>query len=127
MRIIHIGMGASSEKNADLFFQDLLGLGKAAPVSLASKFSRSIFAIDRELKIIHYTDAAVHFEVFIDPSYKAPEPTVLHSCLEVDDQAGFLKKCAELGLKVNRIPRGDSFIIFITDLDGNLFEVKGKK
>jgi catechol 2,3-dioxygenase-like lactoylglutathione lyase family enzyme len=127
MRILHIGVGASSEKNADLFFQDLLGLGKAAAVTLAAKLSRSIFAVDRELKIIHYTDDAVHFEVFIDPSYKAPAPTVLHSCLEVDDQAGLLARCAELGLKVSRTPRGDAFIIFISDLDGNLFEVKGKK
>jgi len=127
MRILHMAVGASSERNADLFFQDLLGLGKAAPVSLAAKLSRSIFAIDRELKIIHYTDEALHFEVFIDPSYQAPSPTVLHSCLEVDDQAGFLKKCAEIGLKVNRTSRGDSFIIFISDLDGNHYEIKGKK
>lgn len=127
MRMLHIGLGASSASNADLFFQKLLGLEKAAPVRLAAGLSRSIFAIDRELKIIHYTAEGIHFEVFIDPLYRAPERTVLHTCLEVGDQAGFLEKCGEAGLKVSRIPKGDSFVSFVSDLDGNSFEVKERK
>ena len=127
MRILHIGVGASSEKNADLFFQELLGLAKAAPVVLAAEFSRRIFAVDRELKIVHYTGDGVHFEAFVDPAYRAPAPSVLHSCLEVDDQRAFLEKCADMGLPVNRVPRGDSFVTFISDLDGNHYEIKGKK
>jgi catechol 2,3-dioxygenase-like lactoylglutathione lyase family enzyme len=127
MRILHIGVGASSERNADLFFRELLGLAKTAPVTLAADLCRNIFAIDRELEVIHYQAEGIHFEVFIDASYRAPERTVLHACLEVDDQSGFLEKCSAMGLKISRTPKGDAFVIFISDLDNNLYEVKGKK
>jgi hypothetical protein len=127
MRIVHLGLGASCERNADLFFQELLGLEKAAPVILAAELCRSIFAINRELKVISYKAAGIHFEVFIDPLYRAPEQTVSHACLEVDDQAGLLKKCSDASLKVNRTARGDSFVSFVSDCDGNLYEIKERK
>jgi hypothetical protein len=127
MRILHTGLGASSEKNADLFFQELLGLVKAAPISVSAELCRSIFAIDRELRIISYKAEGIHFEVFIDPLYRAPEQTVLHTCLEVDNQAGFLKKCGATGLKVSRTPKGDSSVSFVFDFDGNPYEVKERK
>lgn len=127
MRMLHIGLGASSERNADLFFQELLGLAKAAPVQLPAALCRGIFAIDRELTIVNYADEGARFEVFIDPCYRAPQRTVLHSCLEVDDLAGLLARCHGAGLKVNRTPKGDSLVTFICDLDGNSYEVKEKK
>ena len=127
MHILHTGLGASCERNADLFFQELLGLAKAAPVSLAAELCRSIFAINRELRVISYKAAGIHFEVFIDPLYRAPEQSVLHTCLEVDDQAGFLKKCGESGLKTSRTPKGNSSVFFISDFDGNHYEVKERK
>jgi len=124
MRILHTGLGASCVSNADLFFQQLLGLEKGAPAIVAAELCRAIFAIDRELTIINYTAEGIRFEVFIDPSYRAPEQTVLHSCIEVDDQAEFLQKCAANGLKVSRTPKGNSFVSFVSDLDGNLYEIK---
>ena len=127
MRILHIGLGASSERNADLFFGELLGLAKTTPVSLAAELCQSIFAINRELKVINYKGEGIYFEVFIDPLYRAPEQAVLHTCLEVDDQARFLEKCGAAGFKINRTPKGDSLVTFISDFDGNLYEVKEKK
>lgn len=127
MRILHIGVGASSEGNADRFFRDLLGLAKAEPYVLPAGLSRSIFAIERELAVINYSAEGVRCEVFVDPLYRAPAPTVLHSCFEVDDQAGLLERCAAAGLRVSRTPRGDSFVAFVADPDGNLFEIKEKK
>ena len=103
MRILHTAIGASCAGNADLFFSNCWALKRARP--LLSRNCRAIFAIDRELTIINYTAAGVRFEVFIDPSYRAPEQTVLHSCIEVDDQADFLRKCAANGLKVSRTPK----------------------
>ena len=126
MRIVHAGLGASSERNADLFFQELLGLTKAGPIALSAEFCMQVFGIERELHVINYRAEGIHCEVFIDPSYRATEPTVVHTCLEVDDQVEFLIKCTEKGLKVSRIPKGNSFVIFIADFDGNLYEIKAK-
>jgi catechol 2,3-dioxygenase-like lactoylglutathione lyase family enzyme len=127
MRILHVGIGASSARNADFFFQGLLGLEKAVPVTLAAELCQGVFAIQRELVVIHYRAAGIDLEVFIDPSYRAPEPTVLHACLEVDDQARFLEQCGAAGLRVSRTPKGEGFVSFVHDLDGNLFEIKQKK
>jgi len=127
MRILHVGFGASCERNADLFFQGLLGLEKSAPVTLSAELCQGIFTVQRELLLIHYNGPGIHLEVFIDPLYRAPEPTVLHTCIEVDDQARFLEQCGAAGLKTSRTPRGDGFVSFVHDFDNNLFEIKQKK
>jgi catechol 2,3-dioxygenase-like lactoylglutathione lyase family enzyme len=126
MRILHAGLGASTEKNADLFFQELLGLTKAGPVALAAEFCAKVFGIEREMQLINYKAEGIHCEVIIDSSYRAADPTVVHTCLEVEDQAEFLNRCVEKGLKISRIPKGNSFVVFIADLDGNPYEIKAK-
>jgi catechol 2,3-dioxygenase-like lactoylglutathione lyase family enzyme len=47
-------------------------------------------------------------------------------CLEVGDAEALLGRCGEAGLKVRKAPRGDSFVVFVEDEDGNLFEIKQK-
>ncbi len=124
MRMLHVGIGASGEGNADLFFQELLGLEKAAPIPLAAGMAERIFAVGRDMAIVNYTAAGIRFEVFIDPLYSAPERSVLHACFEVDDLEALVVRCAALGLEVNRVPKGDRVVTFIRDRDGNLYEVK---
>lgn len=127
MRILHAGLSAASEKNADVFFQDCLGLIKSAPVNLPADFCGGVFGIAREMIVINYKGDHVHFEVFINPSLK-PDPAVLsHACLEIRDTEGFLAKCVSKGMRVSRTPKGDSVVIFVSDLDGNRYEIKKTK
>jgi catechol 2,3-dioxygenase-like lactoylglutathione lyase family enzyme len=127
MKYLHTGLCSSSEKNADLFFQDVLGLAKSESFVFPAELIKGIFGINSEMKAVNYKAEGIRFEVFIDPSYKARYLSMAHSGLEVENLTEFLKKCEDKRIKVSRTPKGDSFVIFITDPDGNLFEIKEKK
>jgi catechol 2,3-dioxygenase-like lactoylglutathione lyase family enzyme len=127
MTTVHVGLVCSSEENADYFYRDLLGLKKAEPRMLPQTLSSAIFNIDAELKIINYTGNGSHFEIFIRRQAEIKDSPVEHVCIEVEDLAGFLKRGRAMNMKILQVPKGDSFISFISDPDGNLFELKEKK
>ena len=125
MLLKHVGLACSTEKNADRFYQKLLGLNKSEPKMLPSDLCRAIFNIDAELPLINYTGEKVHFEIFIAGLVDELSGQITHQCLEVDDLSAFIKKCRACGVPINQIPKGDRFLTFIRDFDGNLFEIKG--
>jgi catechol 2,3-dioxygenase-like lactoylglutathione lyase family enzyme len=87
--------------------------------------SRAIFDIEAELKIINYIGKDLHFEVFISSRINNKYRQIAHLCLEVDALSEFIQKCRGLGVEISRIPKGDKFLTFVKDFDGNLFEIKG--
>jgi catechol 2,3-dioxygenase-like lactoylglutathione lyase family enzyme len=124
MLLRHVALTCSSEKNADRFYKNLLGLKKSEPKTLARALSKAIFNVDSDLQIINYLDEYVHFEIFISSHSMRSVGQIEHVCLEADDLQGFLKKCRNLGVEVSQIPKGDRTLNFIRDFDGNLFEIK---
>ena len=126
MTTAHVGLVCSSEESADRFYRDLLGLKKAEPKTLPQKLSGAIFDIDADLKIVNYTGAGAHFEIFIHRRAARKERPIEHVCLEVTDVAGFLKRGHALNVKTLQVPKGDALLSFMYDFDGNLFELKEK-
>ncbi|MEK6794748.1 MAG: hypothetical protein AABZ39_08235 [Spirochaetota bacterium] len=126
MTLAHVGIVCSSEANADRFYRDLLGLAKADPKTLHRDLSKAIFSIDEELKIIHYTGNGALFEVFIYDRMGAHKP-IEHICLEVEGLADLLHRGRAMGLTILEIPKGQTTLFFMSDLDGTLFELKEKK
>jgi catechol 2,3-dioxygenase-like lactoylglutathione lyase family enzyme len=124
MEFIHTGLAASSEERADRFFIDILGLEKSEPKIIDKKLIQTLFGIDHELLMIHYKGESVDFEIFVYLDNKAPEKQLAHSCIKVTDLKKILIKCRKAGVKVVQVPKGDSVVTFISDFDGNLFEVK---
>lgn len=124
MDFVHTGSPASSEEKADRFYAGILGLEKLPPKTLARDISRNIFGIDRELLVLNYRDKTVHYEILVYPDYKAPEKQITHTCIRVPGLKDFVDKCNGAGLKVVQVPKGDAVLTFISDYDGNLFEVK---
>jgi len=125
MILRHVGLTSSSEEKADVFYADLLGLIKSAPKMLPLELAKAIFNADRELVMINYQNEDIHFEIFITGSDGGNSRKIEHTCLEVDNLAGFLEKCRGLSIDISRIPKGDKTLTFIKDFDGNLFEIKG--
>jgi catechol 2,3-dioxygenase-like lactoylglutathione lyase family enzyme len=125
MILKHVGLACSTEDNADKFYRDLLGLNKSEPKILPLDLSRAIFDIEAELKIINYIGKDLHFEVFISSRINNKYRQIAHLCLEVDALSEFIQKCRGLGVEISRIPKGDKFLTFVKDFDGNLFEIKG--
>jgi len=124
MILKHVGLACSSEYNADKFYQTLLGLKKSAPKRLPLDLSRAIFGIEAELKVINYISEDLHCEIFISSRIDNKYGQMAHLCLEVGDLSEFLQECRSLGVEISRIPKGDGFLTFVKDFDGNLFEIK---
>ena len=124
MILKHVALVCGSEENSDKFYEQLLGLTKLNSKTLPRDLSMQIFDLDSELTIINYADDNIHFEIFIDHRDSLNNQKIEHVCLEVEDLAVFLSKCRTMGVKVLQIPKGDKFLTFIRDYDGNLFEIK---
>ena len=127
MEIIHTGLGASSEENADRFFVHILGLEKSGPKPLDRKLSQALFGINDELSMLNYRGGNAHYEIFVFQGYLPPQNQVTHSCLKVADLAGTIGRCRAAGVKVIEVPKGSGVVTFISDYDGNLFEMKEAK
>jgi catechol 2,3-dioxygenase-like lactoylglutathione lyase family enzyme len=127
MRLLHVGLTSSSEKSSDRFFGELLGMEKSEPKKISAALAKTIFQADSEFKVINYSGNHVHFEIFIGGSEKSNARQIAHVCLGVNDLAAFLSKCRTLKVSVSQVPRGDSFLTFVRDDAGNIFEIKERK
>jgi catechol 2,3-dioxygenase-like lactoylglutathione lyase family enzyme len=127
MKVRHIGLVCSSEDNADHFFGEVLGLRKSETRPLPRALAQAAFEVDLESMLVNYLGEEVHFEVIIDPRREPKRKPIEHVALEVDDLPAFLERCRRAGLTVRRVPRGEDYLTFVLDADGNLFEVKEKK
>ena len=124
MRFRHIALTCSSEETADRFYRDLLGLKKTETKTLPAELSRAIFNLDAQIKIINYLEENVHFEIFITGRIDKSSIQIAHTCLEIDNQTGFIEKSEKMGVDISQIPKEDAMLTFIRDFDGNLFEIK---
>jgi catechol 2,3-dioxygenase-like lactoylglutathione lyase family enzyme len=124
MLLKHVALVCSSEKRADRFYRDLLGLKKSEPRQLPAALARATFDLETDLLIINYRGDNLHFEVFIAGRIENVAAPINHVCLEVDNLQNFIKKGHDLGVAISQIPKGDYTLTFIRDFDGNLFEIK---
>jgi len=123
MKINHLALIASSEERADRFYLDILGLRKAAPKTVEASLSLALFNLNFPLTYISYYNDNLRFEIFILPESQLQfSPT--HVCLEVKDRESLLAKCLATGLPVKRLTKEGKEIVFISDCDGHLFEIK---
>jgi catechol 2,3-dioxygenase-like lactoylglutathione lyase family enzyme len=124
MILRHLALTCSSEEKSDKFYKSLLGLQKSAPKTIPPALSKALFDINSELKIINYRNEYLHFEIFFASPSKSSVRRIEHVCLEVDDLATFLEKCRTLQVNIVQVPKEDKLLTFISDDDGNLFEIK---
>jgi len=124
MILRHVALTCSSEEKSDKFYKSLLGLQKSEPKTIPPALSKALFDINAELKIINYRNEYLHFEIFLTRHSNSSVRRIEHVCLEVDDLATFLEKCRTLQVKIVQVSREDKLLTFISDDDGNLFEIK---
>ena len=124
MEYLHTGLTVSSEANADRFFVSILGLEKGEAKTLDRGVARALFGLDRDLPVLQYRSGTVHYEVFVLEEFKAAEGQLGHSCLKLADLEGVLSRCRQAGAKVIRAEKPSGVVTFISDYDGNLFELK---
>jgi catechol 2,3-dioxygenase-like lactoylglutathione lyase family enzyme len=124
MRLHHVGLVCSSQERADRFYEGILGLAKIKTTELTEAITERIFHSAQRCLMIFYEQEGFAVEVFVPEESPLRKATFEHLCLEVAERETFLKTCEENGLEVRRIPRGEAFLAFVADFDGNLFEIK---
>ncbi len=124
MKVRHHGLACRSEETAERFYEKFLGLKKLERKTVPAALSGAFFGIPSDLTVLNYVRDDVFFEVFIHESARPAAGSPNHICLEVGDLESFLERCRVMGVPVIRAPRGDRWITFIQDFDGNLFEIK---
>ena len=124
MNVRHYALACRSEETADRFYTAFLGMKKLDRRTVAAALSGALFNIPRDLIILNYTGDGVYFEIFIHEREPSAAPSPAHICLEVEGLEAFLERCRAMDVPVIRAPRGEQWITFIKDYDGNLFEVK---
>ena len=92
--------------------------------TLPAELSNALFKRDVDLPMINYANDRIHFEIFISGTPDMPENPVSHTCISVADRDDLVRRCKAAGAGVIEVPKGDSMLVFISDFDGNLFEVK---
>jgi len=124
MRFLHVALVRSSEAASDRFFQDVLGLARTRTKTAPPELGATLFGRAQEHQLIYYGNEHLQFEVFVSDRADFGETHLGHVCLEVEDAAALLARCAAAGVEVRKVTRGESSVIFIADEDGNLFEIK---
>jgi len=124
MKLNHVALVASSQDNADRFYEGILKLKKVKASYLTKDLAVQIFGIELECPFVQYGNDQIMFEIFITDSIRLPSAPVHHVCIEVADREAFIAACRSTGAEVRLIPRGDWRLFFVRDLDGNLFEIK---
>lgn len=132
MNISHVGLVCRSEENCDRFYQGVLGLEKQKPRFLSVDIAVQLFGREHELKMLNYTGSGAHFEIFLSSESDYGDKgnakrRVGHTCIEVGDIRLFLDRCRGEGVEVIEVAKGDKWITFVKDFDGNLFEIKERK
>jgi len=127
MKVRHYGLACRSEETADRFYEKFLGLKKLERKTVPAALAGAFFGLSRDLAVLNYAGDGVYFEIFIHEETPSTTGSPAHICLEVEDLAAFLERCRAMDVSVIRAPRGEQWITFIRDYDGNLFEIKEVK
>ncbi len=127
MRLLHAALVYGSERTADEFLVDVLGLVKSERKTLPRELARAIFGVDRELGMVNYANDSLQIEAFIDGAHPGRSGGIEHVCFEVHELANFLERCRQVGVEISRTPRGRRLVTFVRDRAGNLFEIKERQ
>jgi len=123
MRFLHMGFAAKSEGAVDRFYRDLCGLSEVKRFTVSAELMDSLFGLARETEAVVFAAGDATLEVFlVDDAPPLPAPA--HGALGVDDVEAFAARAREAGFPVTVAPKGDGTVTFVSDADGNRFEIK---
>ncbi|MEA3432162.1 MAG: VOC family protein [candidate division WOR-3 bacterium] len=128
----HIGLQYRSKKDAETFFNKILGLPMQRTFTMSCELGKSIFGIEEEVGVEVFGKGEVVFEVFIGDATK--KFSYEHICLEIPDKEKFISRCKNYGIEPKIVRKsvtdpygGDKDLLFIRDFSGYLYEIKEKQ
>lgn len=124
-KIIHVALTYNDKKQADIFFNKILGITLEKEYTLTKELSKSIFGINEEVLILVYSNKNSYFEIFITD--KKVINFYNHICIEISNYDDFINHCKQNNITPIFVKKGLKTLTFIRDFAGNLFEIKEKR
>ena len=122
MLLEHIGIVNRDKKQAELFYEEFLGLEKIREFTVPKELSYQLFLIPEDIKVIVFEKDDVKIEVFILKEFTPVN--ISHSCLYLKNFSKILKRAEKYGVEIIKGKTKEKTIYFIKDFSGNLFEIK---
>ena len=120
----HGGVSFSSEEHARQVFADLFGMTETRSFELDEALCEALFGRPRHIKVLVFDAGLFPVEVFVDPAGAPRDKDYDHLCVEVGEREAVIAEAVALGLRIRRGKKGDKEIVFLTDRDGNQYELK---
>lgn len=121
---LHCAVAVSSAERGKAIFGELLGLPVTRTFSIGRELVEALFHRRGETEITVYDAGQTLIEVFVDAEMKTRSNLYDHLCFQVSNLASLLDRAVGMGLTVRRFHTGVKEIVFVRDLDGNLYELK---
>ena len=118
----HIALSSNSEKDANLFFTEILGIPLIKKFNISKNLANKIFKIPKDVEIFVYENNKIRFEIFI--TNKKYYKNFDHICLEIYNKKELIEKCKENNIEYLYANKDKKKLLFIIEKFGNLFEIK---
>lgn len=118
----HVALQYKDRKKAEIFFTKVLEIPLKKTFTVSKELAESIFGIEEEVIVDVYDNEKICFEVFV--TKRQTKHSYEHTCVEIKDKDGFIRKCKEHGIEPNFVKKELKTLIFIRDFADNLYEIK---
>ena len=120
-KITHIALTYENKKDAEIFFNKILGLKLTKSFTLSEKLTENLFGVKEEIEVDVYSNDSSNFEIFY--SKRKNIHFFDHTCIKLSNKEDFIKKCKDNKINPIFIKKGIKTLLFVRDFAGNLFEI----
>lgn len=118
----HIALTIRDVEEIDNFYNKLLGCNLEKKFKINSELSFQIFNIKRETEVFLVRKENLFFELFLYP--ETVKLAYSHVCINVPEREKLVRLAGKENYKVKRIARDIHDLLFISDKNNNIFELK---
>jgi len=118
----HIGITINNVSDINNFYLDILGFEEVKQFEISQDISVEIFNLDNSAKVYILQKESILLEAFVSSEITPKQYD--HICLNCTNRNEITKAAQIRNYKCTIIPKTDYDMIFISDLSGNIFELK---
>ncbi len=125
MKLLHAAVQFEREENATFFFEGILKAVEKREFTLNESLAQEIFGIREKYMVKIYEFENADIEIFIGKKFRCVGLFHIAIGMPFKTREEIIKTARSFGLKVYEKERtGKDKLVFITDPEGNLYELK---
>ncbi len=122
MTLEHIALTINHQDEILDFYQGVLGMELIRTFTLNSELANTIFKINHDVQVYLLKKNSLVLEVFVSNEDKSI--SFSHICISVTNRESFIQNAADRNYTFIRKERDYGDLIFLSDNNGNMFEIK---